>query len=238
MGRLYFGNYREASDTHGEVPEAENALREFFNNREVGRGIWKWEHYFEMYQRHLKKFVGRPISMLEIGVYSGGSLEMWRSYFGDQCMIHGVDIEKACKAYENEYTEIHIGDQEDSGFWEVFREKANRLDIIIDDGGHTPNQQRVTLEEMLPHLNFGGVYICEDIHGDLNSFTRYATELVDGLNHYDPLPGEDHASDVSALQQSVHSIHFYPYALVIEKNHKPIRKLVSPKRGTQWQPFL
>ena len=35
-----------------------NPLRAFFDARTEGRGIWKWLHYFDIYHRHLQKFVG------------------------------------------------------------------------------------------------------------------------------------------------------------------------------------
>jgi len=72
------------------IPAAtENPLRKFFEARQTGRGIWKCEHYFDIYQRHFSRFVGREVGVLEIGVYSGGSLDMWRSYFGTACTVYG-----------------------------------------------------------------------------------------------------------------------------------------------------
>ena len=77
-----------------------NPLEQFFNSHTEGPGIWKWRHYFEIYHKHFSKFVGKEVHVLEIGVYSGGSLAMWKHYFGPQSKIYGVDIEPACKAYE------------------------------------------------------------------------------------------------------------------------------------------
>ena len=59
-----------------------NVLWDYFRNHNQGRGVWKWEHYFEIYHRHFSKFINQPVDVLEIGVQSGGSLEMWRAYFG------------------------------------------------------------------------------------------------------------------------------------------------------------
>ncbi len=82
-------------DTSGTTPDPSNPLRAFFDSRKEGRGIWKWDHYFDVYHRHFGKFVGRDVNVLEIGVYSGGSLEMWKAYFGPRCRIYGVDIEES-----------------------------------------------------------------------------------------------------------------------------------------------
>ena len=38
------------------------------------------------------------------------------------------------------------------------------------------------MEEMLPYLNPGGVYVCEDIHGEFNRFTSYVQGLEQNLN--------------------------------------------------------
>ena len=112
------------------------------------------------------------------------------------------------------------------------------IDILIDDGGHTPEQQQITLEEMLPHLRSGGVYMCEDVHGLFNRFSAFATGLVNELNGMNRIAGALLQSSVSQFQSSIHSIHFYPYLVVIEKHRVSPTKLSSPKHGTEWQPFL
>jgi len=141
-----------------------NQLLEYFRNNKKGPGIWKWEHYFEVYQRHFSKFVNKPVDVTEIGIYSGGSLNMWKWYFGERSHIRGIDIEPACKTYERDGISIMIGDQEDRNFWKRFKDTVPGIDVLIDDGGHTFEQQIVTLEETLPHIRPGGVYLCEDMH--------------------------------------------------------------------------
>jgi hypothetical protein len=222
------------------ISSSTNPLWMYFQEHKNGPGIWKWEHYFDIYHRHFARFTEKNVSILEIGIYSGGSLEMWRSYFGEKSHIYGVDIEQACKAYENDHTSVFIGDQADRSFWKSFRERIEGVDIIIDDGGHAPEQQRITLEEMLPSLRPGGVYLCEDIHGyfGINDFAAFASGLVHELNHFDRPPGPVSQSSVTPFQSSIHSIHFYPYVVVIEKHGVPPTKLLSLKHGTEWQPFL
>jgi hypothetical protein len=233
---------RARLDNNHVYEQMANPLRIYFENHFKGPGIWKWEHYFEIYHRHLQKFVGREVNLLEIGVYSGGSLEMWRSYFGASCRVYGVDIEPACKAYETGDIRIFIGDQSDRLFWRRFREMVPKLDIVIDDGGHLAHQQIVTLEEILPHVNAGGVYLCEDMCKTGNDFYRYLSGFADNLNAAEGVdqmtpdaPRE--ALAATPFQSAVHSVHFYPYVAVIEKHGVPICELVSFRRGTQWQPF-
>jgi hypothetical protein len=214
-------------------------LRTYFDNVREGPGVWKWLHYFDVYHRHLHKFVDRPVSVVEIGIYSGGSLEMWRHYFGPGCRVHGVDIQPECKVYENDFTTVHIGDQADRRFWKRFRECVPTVDVLIDDGGHTPEQQVVTLEEMLPHLRPGGVYICEDVVGVGNKFAAYAYALAEGFNNWRPDPGRTvQNSRPSAFQAAIASVHLYPFVFVVEKRDSPVEEFLGPKHGTQWQPFL
>ena len=221
-----------------EGASTDNPLREYFESYREGPGIWKWEHYFDIYHRHLSKFVGTKVDVVEIGIYSGGSLGMWRTYFGNGCHVYGVDIEPACKAYESTDVSVFIGDQADRGLWKEFKNKVGKVDIVIDDGGHTPEQQQVTLQEMLPALRDGGVYICEDIHGAFNRFSRFATGLANELNATHFRSGELLESTRTAFQNAIHSIHFYPYMVVIEKHAGNAPRLAAPKHGTEWQPFF
>jgi 23S rRNA U2552 (ribose-2'-O)-methylase RlmE/FtsJ len=223
-------------------PERENPLAAYFASHTEGHGIWKWQHYFDVYHRHLAKFIGCDAHVVEIGVYSGGSLDMWRQYFGPRCRITGVDIQEACRAYAGEGISIVIGDQGNRSFWSDFRRTTPPPDVVIDDGGHTPEQQRVTLEETLPYLRPGGVYICEDIHGAGNEFSAYVHALADGLNEFNPAPRRpaDGGAAVTAgvLQQAIRSIHFYPFVIAIEKADERVDGFVAPKHGTHWEPFL
>jgi hypothetical protein len=215
-----------------------NPLWTYFGNNRTGPGIWKWEHYFAVYHRHFAKFIDTPVTVLEIGIYSGGSLGMWRSYFGDQCHVIGIDIKDACRVYESDFTSIYIGDQADRGFWKTLRSQIKEVDIVIDDGGHTPQQQRVTLEEVLPWLNSGGVYVCEDIHGIDNPFAFYASRLAEHLNFQRKASGPILECKASDFQSAIQSVSFYPFCLVIEKTEQEVRRYAAPKHGTEWQPFF
>jgi hypothetical protein len=237
------GNAWPMPPTTSEAAETSNPLRAYFEAHCQGRGIWKCLHYFDIYDRHLARFRGREVHILEIGIYSGGSLQMWKEYFGPKTKVYGVDIQPACKAFEDESTKIFIGDQEDAAFWKRFKEQVPALDVVIDDGGHKPSQQAVTLEELLPHIRPGGIYLCEDIIAPFNQFASYVSGLVQELNTYTiqtadpsnqqmPLVGKP-----TGFQSAIDSIHSYPFVTVIEKRRNPLREFVSARRGTEWQRF-
>lgn len=219
-----------------EADRLSNPLRAYYESHKEGKGLWKWDHYFDIYHRHFKKYMGLETRIVEIGIYGGGSLEMWREYFGPKCRVYGVDIEETCKAYESENISIFIGDQADRKFWKSFKEKVPAIDILIDDGGHQTKQQIATLEEMLPYLSPGGVYLCEDIHGTNNDFVSYLQGLVNRLNERTPSLEPWHYPP--QFQGWIESIHFYPYVTVIEKAVKPKEKLIAMRSGTEWHPFL
>ena len=203
-----------------------NPLRRCFDEIADGPGCVKWDHYFELYHRHFAPFVGGAPRIMEVGVYSGGSLGMWRRYFGPTSMVYGVDIEPACRSYAGEGVEIIIGDQSDPAFWADVRAKVQPVDIFIDDGSHLPDHQILTLCEMIGHLRPGGVYVCEDLHGFPNRFATFALGL---------------AAVVSAnktLARLIGGVHTYPAMTVIERAAVDPWPPTPVKRGTQWQPFL
>lgn len=241
-GRAFAERWPVAADSSPSV-QAENPLRAFVEARREGRGIWKWDHYLDAYHSHFARFRGREVHVLEIGVYSGGSLDLWRDYFGPRAHIYGVDIEESCKRYEGGPIRIFIGDQADRGFWRRFRAEVPEVDIVIDDGGHTPDQQAVTLEELLPHIRPGGIYVTEDVHGTSNDFSDYVGGLVQALDAVEMTtdfenPERRSVSRATGFQSLVESIHCYPFLTIVEKRQSPLAELVAPKRGTEWEPFL
>ena len=50
----------------------------------------KWSNYFEIYENIFQKFVNKKIKIVEIGIGDGGSLFMWRKFFGKKAKIIGI----------------------------------------------------------------------------------------------------------------------------------------------------
>ena len=208
-----------------------NDLERYFQANE-GRLIHKWLHYFEIYDRYFQRFRGQEVVLLEIGVFHGGSLQMWKHYLGDRARIYGVDIDPRCKELEEQNIEIWIGSQEDRNFLRNLREHIPPIDILIDDGGHRMNQQITTFEELYGHVKPNGLYLCEDLHTSYwvthggghrrpGTFIEFSKKLIDQLHAFH---SEQNRLQVTKFTRSTHAMHFYDSMLIIEKRarHKPI----------------
>jgi len=97
----------------------------------------KWNNYFEIYEKILKKFVNKKITLVEIGIGDGGSLFMWKKFLGKKAKIIGIELNPKAKKLEKFGFKIFTGDQSDPIFWKNFYKKIGKIDILIDDGGHT-----------------------------------------------------------------------------------------------------
>ena len=197
----------------------------------------KWQHYFPLYERHLAPYRGRPVVMVEIGVYHGGSLAYFRDFLGPEARIVGVDINPRCAALAGDGIEIRIGSQEDRGFLRALAASLPPIDILLDDGGHTMRQQRVTFQELFPHVAPEGVYLCEDLHTAYwpefgggyrrrGSFAELAKGWVDDLHGWH---GRGGAPSVTDFTRTVRGVHFYDSMVVVEKAPMtaPVRQITG-----------
>ena len=55
-------------------------LKKFFNTSP--KYSIKWSNYFDIYEELFKKFINKKIIFVEVGIGNGGSLFMWRKFFG------------------------------------------------------------------------------------------------------------------------------------------------------------
>ncbi len=127
-------------------------------------GVIKHTHFFDIYESHFMSSKDCELKILEIGVYNGGSLYMWRNYFPNSTIV-GIDIDEYCKQWESKDDKIYVelGDQCDEKFLNRVNEKYGPFDIIIDDGGHENHQINFTFNVLWPLLNDGGIYVVEDV---------------------------------------------------------------------------
>jgi hypothetical protein len=221
-----------------------NDLYAFFVQGRNERPIHKWHHYFEAYDRHLGRFRDASPTVLELGVQLGGSLEMWRRYFGSSCRLYGVDIDPATRRHEDIATKIFIGDQADRSFLREVLREVGQPDIVLDDGGHTANQQITSFEELYPAVAGNGLYMVEDTHTSLwggsymdradgQSFLDFAAarcaQLMEWTSRREnfgllgsPGANEALAGSVSSFCRTTKSISFYDSIVVFERSPRRV----------------
>jgi len=186
----------------------------------------KSDTYFQVYEEIFSKYVGKEITFVEVGVLHGGSLFMWREYFGEKARIIGIDLHPAAKELEKYGFEIYIGSQSDINFWKNFFSKIGKIDILLDDGGHGNVQQIVTLSEAIHNTNDDGTIVIEDTHASYlkkfgnpskYSFMNYSKYLIDVIN--------SRFSDIKVIKNNnfknkIYSISFYESIVAIKINSK------------------
>lgn len=143
------------------------------------KNLHKWFHYFDIYERHFERFRNKSPVMVEIGIAGGGSLAMWKEYFGPGSKIIGVDINATCKAHEAQDIDVFIGSQDDPELIKNIFNKYPDVDIVLDDGSHIMQHMISTFEMMYYHLNPNGIYMVEDTH------TCYSPDYGGGLRNED-----------------------------------------------------
>lgn len=119
--------------------------------------------YLEEYEKVFSPRRADKIRLLEIGVYTGASLNAWADYFtNDETEIVGIDINPYILKFklDNPKIKMHVGNATIKADLEKIE---GTFDFIIDDGSHALRDQMVSFVLLNSRLNAGGAYIIEDI---------------------------------------------------------------------------
>ena len=209
-----------------ESLEINSDLRIFQIYKNLKRVSLKCDTYFQTYEEMFNNYVGKKITFVEVGVLQGGSLFMWREYFGKNARIIGIDLHPNAKELEKHGFEIYIGSQSDKNFWKNFYSKVGKIDILLDDGGHVNDQQIITLGESINNINDNGIIVTEDVHTSYfkkfgnpskYSFINYTKYLVDVVNSRYPEIKNKKNNDFS---KKIYSVSFYESIVAIKINSK------------------
>lgn len=207
------------------------ALLDYFLHN-PGYVICKLPHYFPVYERHFKKFRGTKCLIMEIGCAGGGSLQMWKHYFGPEAQIVGLDINPNCAARVEERIRVRIGDQADPAFLARVLNEVGVPDIVIDDGSHRASDTIAAFDFLFPRLAPRGVYCVEDLHtaywpefegglGRPGTFVEKCKGFIDTLNAYHT----QGALPPSAFTDTTRSMHVYDSIVVFEKGPRNVLPL-------------
>tara|TARA_B100001123_G_C15292508_1_gene1017937 strand:+ start:608 stop:1456 length:849 start_codon:yes stop_codon:yes gene_type:complete len=194
----------------------------------------KWNNYFGIYENIFKKYINKKITFVEVGIGSGGSLFMWRKFFGSKARIIGIELNPEAKKLEKHGFEIFIGDQADPIFWKKFFKKVGKINILLDDGGHKNIQQITTFMESIKFIKDDGKIIIEDTHtsymkkkGFKNpskySFINFCFFLVENLHRRNPMTNKN----LNYFSKKIKQINFYDS--IVEISIGKNNELISTK---------
>ena len=220
-------HYRPNVADEGFEPQPGTDIERLFFEK-TGNQVTKWHHYLEIYDRHLSHLRGTRFKMLEIGVFRGGSLELWRNYFGPDAEIWGVDINPACAEFDGLSGNVRIGSQADKSFLHSVVDEMGGVDVIIDDGSHDSRHIKASFDALFPRLSEGGQYIVEDLHcsywleysGGYRwpwSFINQSKKMIDDMHHWYHPKGQK----VAATRGTLKAMHIYDSVMVFDKATVP-----------------
>lgn len=142
-------------------------LKDLINNETTDKNTKHF--YLDSYEELFKSKKDAEVNILEVGIYQGGSIKLWRDYFTNG-RVYGVDIIDRNHPYIREpsilsdpritlYTSINAYDQ---GFVNSIL-KSTKFDFLIDDGPHTYESVEFFVKYYLPLLKDDGILVVEDI---------------------------------------------------------------------------
>ena len=215
-----------------------NLWQDFKTNQ--GKVIYKWLHYFPIYEKHLAPWRNKTLTIVEIGVFQGGSLQMWQRFFGPMATIVGIDINPECLRHEEPGIHIRVGDQGDPAFLQSVVDEFGAPDIVIDDGSHRMEHIRESFLFLYPKLSKNGIYVVEDLHtayweefggglGKPESFISLSKQFVDGLN-------ADHsrgALEPDFITRHTFGISFYDSVVVFERGTILVKTAIQVGQTSQ-----
>ena len=148
-----------------------------------GKPADKWSSYFDSYDRLLRRLALEKITMLEVGIDRGGSLELWATYFKNARLIVGCDIDTNCAGYQfdDDRVRVIIGDITHPITIEKITQLSTTYSLIIDDGSHNSRDVVTSFIQLFPLLEPGGIYIVEDTHCSYLSNDRWQGGLLNEL---------------------------------------------------------
>lgn len=138
-------------------------LREIFDKHKCDKGSQR-HCYDRVYEPALKHLRDKEFNLFEIGIFKGASLASWADYF-PKANLYAIDIFTRVSPESIPILKHpRVSWSEHNSFVKpnnVFN--GEKFDVIIDDGLHTHDAQRMTFTNFIPHLKDGGVYFIEDV---------------------------------------------------------------------------
>jgi cephalosporin hydroxylase len=144
-------------------------------------------NYTGIYQELLAPFRNQSGKLLEIGARFGGSALLWHTYL-PKFLICMMDIENLIhpRMYEEmqyQRYQFNLVDAYQSSAVEMVENMYQEgFEVVIDDGGHTLDQQLFSIQHYLPMVKPGGVFIIEDVQ-DPDHIQLFIQALPENLSN-------------------------------------------------------
>jgi hypothetical protein len=217
------------------------SLRQLYADH-AGKVSQKWNLYLDVYDSALAPWRGQAVTLVEVGVQNGGSLELWAKYFAAGRRFVGCDVDEKVGGLVFDDPRIRTvvaPINTPAAAKAIVAEAGAPIDIFIDDGSHLSPDIILAFRNYFPALRAGGIYIAEDLHcayrrgwqgglGTPNAVSFFKA-LVDAMHQpywdggesmetlaRDFLPG-DAAGDLARLAASVASVAFFDSMCLIRK---------------------
>jgi SAM-dependent methyltransferase len=241
LDKSYLRGVRSQTDHRNELELGLASNPVFQIWKQIPQGT-KWTHYFEIYETIFEPRRAGPMRVLEIGVFKGNSLRLWKEYFHHpQTVIVGIDIDPACTRYDAPAQQLHvrIGSQADPGFLKTVVSEFGPFDLIIDDGSHHSTHMIASFNALFRDgLKDNGIYFAEDLHANYwlpwrdsrRAFLDLCKELLELMHaHYTKAwikdwnqdsPGSPLVIDVPELTLMIKEIRVFDSIVAVYKTRR------------------
>lgn len=168
--------------------------------------------YLQNYEKFFRPLKNQKIKLLELGVFQGGSLLLWRDYFRKGILV-GLDIEPVKVDDSSGKIKIYQGLQQDCVLLDQIRHQCapDGFNIIIDDTSHLGELTQTSFWHLfINHLKPGGIYVIEDWG------TGYWDSWPDG-HHYETIQNsikQTIENKVNDYQEPKKAFHSHTYGMV------------------------
>lgn len=125
---------------------------------------------------HIAKALGPAARVCELGVWQGGSLDLWRELFPEGT-IAGVDNDP--KAHWPGHAIKIQANQDDPKLPRILDSYEEAWDLIVDDASHDGKPTKAALDNLWPLVAPGGYYVIEDWFTGFDCYPDYDTSMVD-----------------------------------------------------------
>jgi predicted O-methyltransferase YrrM len=136
--------------------------------------FYKLKTLVDEYARFWRQTDFRPRSILELGMWDGGSVAFWNLCLSPEMHV-GADIQdRADSEYFRRFVESRDASDRVKTHWQVDQadsvtmrsiidgDLGGSLDLVLDDASHRYAATKASFETIFPRLRPGGLYIIED----------------------------------------------------------------------------